>query len=72
MEDETEFKGQTLGGMFIIDEEGAKELEAIEERFLARMREIEAESKKRAAETGEPTQPYRVGLFRKYHRPSSN
>jgi len=72
MEEDAERKEQALGDMFLIDEQGAKELEAAEKKLLARMKEIQAESEKRAAESGEDTKPYRVGFFRRLHRQNMN
>ena len=72
MSDDNGMKGSSVGGTFIVDEQGAEELRAIQEEFLARMDELEAESMKRSAESGEPTEPVLVGVFRKEHRLSNN
>jgi hypothetical protein len=72
MSDDKEFKGLMRGGMFIIDEQGVEELKAAQEELLARMDEAEAESLKRSAESGEPTEQVFFGIYRKEHRPSNN
>ncbi|HEU5062029.1 MAG TPA: hypothetical protein VFT79_02610 [Solirubrobacterales bacterium] len=72
MSDGKEFKGLMRAGMFIVDEQGAEELRAAHEELLARIDELEAESMKRSAETGEPTERVFFGIYHKEHRPSNN
>lgn len=72
MEEDVERKELALGDMFLVDEQGAKELEAAEKKLLARMKEIQAESEKRSAESGEDTKPYLVGLFKRLDRQNPN
>lgn len=72
MEEDAERKEQALGDMFLIDEQGAEELEAAEKKLLARMKEIQAESERRTAESGEETKPYLVGIYKRLDRQNPN
>lgn len=72
MKDDNRMKGFAFGETLIVDEQGAEELRAVQEEFLARMGELEAESMKRSAESGEPTEPILVGVYRKEHRFNNN
>lgn len=72
MEEDAERKEIALGSMFVADEQAARELEAAEKKLLARMKEIQAESEKRAAESGKETKPYLVGIYRRLDRQNPN
>lgn len=72
MQDDRISRAHALGGMFLLDEKGIEEMDALHQRFVGRLREIETESKHRSAESNASTKSYIVGIYRKQERPSLN
>jgi hypothetical protein len=68
MDDRVDF---TKAAMLLLDEKGVEDLAAVEEQFLAKMREVERDCKRRCTASGESAQTYTVGLLRHPHRQSS-
>jgi hypothetical protein len=72
LSDDRKLNGKALGRMFVVDEQGLREMEALQEQFLARIHAIEAASKRRCADSGEEAKPVLAGVYRRHEQQSMN